>query len=177
MGDTSAQKIISEIESSKALPLSRVLVALGVRHTGRRMCRRLAGAFSTMDDLLAADVEKLAAVDGVGEVRAASIKAELEELRSVIERLAKSGVNMTEPREAKVEGGALEGKRVCVTGSVPGLNRDEAHALVERLGGTVVSGVTKKTDLLVVGDGGGSKAKKAAELGVTVMAATDLLAL
>jgi DNA ligase (NAD+) len=177
MGDTSAQKIISEIETSKALPLSRVLVALGVRHTGRRMCRRLAGAFSTMDALLAADVEKLAAVDGVGEVRAASIKAELEELRSVIDRLAKSGVNMTEPREAKIEGGALEGKRVCVTGSVPGLNRDEAHALVERLGGTVVSGVTKKTDLLVVGDGGGSKAKKAAELGVTVMAATDLLAL
>ena len=177
MGDTSAQNIITEIETSKNLPLSRVLVALGVRHTGRRMCKRLAGVFQTMDALLAASVEDLAAVDGVGEVRAASIKAELEELRGVIERLAESGVNMSEPQGEKVEGGALEGKRVCVTGSVPGLNRDEAHALVERLGGVVVSGVTKKTDLLVVGDGGGSKAKKAAELGVVVMPASDLLAL
>ncbi len=177
MGDTSAQKIISEIEASKTLPLSRVLVALGVRHTGRRMCKRLAGAFQTMDALLDASIADLAAVDGVGEVRAASIKAELDELRGVIERLAALGVNMTEPREEKVEGGALAGKRVCVTGSVPGLNRDEAHALVERLGGVVVSGVTKKTDLLVVGDGGGSKAKKAAELGVSVMTAGELIAL
>jgi DNA ligase (NAD+) len=177
MGDTSAQNIVTEIEASKNLPLSRVLVALGVRHTGRRMCKRLAGVFQTMDALLAAGIEDLAAVDGVGEVRATSIKAELDELRGVIERLAKSGVNMLEPQEDKIEGGALEGKRVCVTGSVPGLNRDEAHALVERLGGVVVSGVTKKTDLLVVGDGGGSKAKKAAELGVVVMTASDLLAL
>lgn len=177
MGETSAQKIITEIEASKVLPLSRVLVSLGVRHTGRRMCKRLAGSFSTMEALLAASVEDLAAVDGVGAVRAASIQAELDELRGVIGRLTQSGVNMAEPQEERVEGGALSGKRVCVTGSVPGLNRDEAHALVERLGGTVVSGVTKKTDILVLGDGGGSKAKKAAELGVTVMAASDFIAL
>jgi DNA ligase (NAD+) len=177
MGETSAAKVVAELEGAKALPLSRVLTALGVRLTGRRMCRRIAEHFGSMDALRQATVDELAAVEGIGEVRAESILAELAELAEVIERLAACGVRMDEPVAAKPAGGALAGKRVCVTGSVPGLNRDEAHALVERLGGTVMSGVTKKTDLLVQGDGGGSKAKKAAELGVAVMTAEAFLTL
>lgn len=177
MGETSAAKVAAQLEGAKAQPLSRVLTALGVRLTGRRMCRRIAAHFGSMDALRGATIDELASIEGIGEVRAESILAELAELADVIERLAAAGLRMDEPAVERTTTGPLEGKRVCVTGSVPGLNRDEAHALVERLGGTVVSGVTKKTDLLVQGDGGGSKAKKAAELGVAVMAAEELVAL
>ena len=130
-----------------------------------------------MEAVLAATVDTLAGVDGIGEVRARSIREELDELTDVIERLKTHGVNMTEPKTDRPVGGPLSGKKVCVTGSIPGLNRDEAHARVESLGGTVVAGVTKKTDLLVIGDGGGSKAKKAAELGVETLDAAGFLAL
>lgn len=178
MGEVSAAKIMLEIEKAKSLPLHRVLVALGVRHTGRRMCRRLAGAFKDMDSLMRASVEDLAAVEGVGEVRAAAIRGELDEMRDVVNRLRASGVNMVESAAGDaVTNGPLSGKRVCVTGSITGLNRDEAHARVEALGGTVVAGVSKKTDLLVVGDGGGGKAKKASELGVATMDSSEFLAL
>jgi DNA ligase (NAD+) len=71
----------------------------------------------------------------------------------------------------------LAGKKVCVTGSVPGHTRDSAHAFVEALGGTVVSSVSSKTDLLVVGDGGGSKAKKAEQLGIKTISGAELVAM
>ena len=177
MGETSAQKIMNEIEASKALPFSRVLTSLGVRKTGRRICRRLASHFISMDALCSASVEDLSVVEGVGAVRAEFIHGELQELADVISRLNALGVGRDEVVTEKAAGGALDGLRVCVTGSVPGYTRDGAQALVESLGGVAVSSVSKKTDLLVVGDGGGSKAAKAVELGVRVMTAQELIAL
>ena len=110
-------------------------------------------------------------------MRAEVIHGELQELSDVISRLNALGVGKDEVVEEKAVGGALYGLRVCVTGSIPGYTRDGAQALVESLGGVSVSSVSKKTDLLVVGDGGGSKAAKAAELGVKIMTAQELLAL
>lgn len=177
MGETSARNVLAQIEKARALPFSRVLTALGVRLTGRRMCQRLARHFGSFEALRAASPEELAAIEGVGEVRAASIHAELCELSGVCERLIAGGIGLTEPVAEVAAETPLAGKKVCVTGSIAGLNRDEAHTLVERLGGKVVSGVTKSTDLLVIGDGGGSKAKKAAELGITTMTGEEFVAL
>jgi DNA ligase (NAD+) len=177
IGETSARNVLAQIEKARELPFSRVLTALGVRLTGRRMCQRLARHFGSFVALRAATTDELAAIEGVGEVRAASIQAELVELGMVCERLISGGVGLSEPVAEVAETAPLAGKKVCVTGSIAGLNRDEAHALVERLGGKVVSGVTKSTDLLVLGDGGGSKAKKAVELGVATMTGDELLAL
>jgi len=179
MGQVSATNLVSAIQGSKSQPMSRVLTGLGVRMTGRSMSRRLARHFGTMDALLAADVPQLQQVEGVGPERAAMIAAELVELTPLIQKLAKAGVNMAEPQDAVAESiDRMPLQRpdgtpmtVVVTGSVPGLTRDEGNEAVERLGGKSSGSVSKKTDLVVVGDGAGSKADKAVQLGVRVMPA------
>jgi DNA ligase (NAD+) len=177
LGQVSATNLVNAIQGSKAQPLSRVLTGLGVRMTGRSMSRRLARHFGTMDALLAADVAQLQQVEGVGPERAAMIAAELVELTPLIEKLAAAGVNMAEPQDAvapSIDRMPLQNPdgtpmTVVVTGSVPGLTRTEGNEAVERLGGKSSGSVSKKTNLVVVGDGAGSKADKAAELGVRVM--------
>lgn len=188
LGRTSATKLVDNIRASKEKPLSRVLTGLGVRMTGRSMSRRLARHFATMQNLLAADIEALQQVEGVGPERATVIAAELVDLAPVIAKLTDRGVNMVEPgatppsaAEAEgaaepVAGGALPLQRpdgtpmtVVVTGSVPGLTRNEGNEAVEELGGRSSGSVSKKTDLVVVGDGAGSKAAKAEDLGVRIL--------
>ncbi|MDG4791155.1 NAD-dependent DNA ligase LigA [Micromonospora sp. WMMD1102] len=194
LGETSARKLVANIEASKRQPLSRVLTGLGVRMTGRSMSRRLARHFGTMEALLAASVTDLQEVDGVGPERAVTIAAELVELAPVVAKLAARGVSMAEPGvpgpSATADGGdgagdpdaptasALPLRRpdgspmtVVVTGSVPGLTRNEGNEAVERLGGKSSGSVSKRTDLVVVGEGAGSKAEKAAGLGVRVIPA------
>ncbi|MEV0728321.1 NAD-dependent DNA ligase LigA [Polymorphospora sp. NPDC050346] len=195
MGETSAGKLVANIAASKSQPLSRVLTGLGVRMTGRSMSRRLARHFGTMDALTGASVEDLQQVEGVGPERAVTIHAELVDLAPVIAKLRERGVNMAEPgvkewtpgaAEAAEEGDATadagapvlplgkpDGKpmTVVVTGSVPGLTRNEGNEAVELLGGKSSGSVSARTDLVVVGDGAGSKADKAESLGVRIMPA------
>jgi DNA ligase (NAD+) len=187
MGTVSATKLVANIEGSKTKPLGRVLTSLGVRMTGRSMSRRLARHFGTMQALQAATIDELQTVDAVGPERAATIAAELVELAPIIEKLIEAGVNMTEadspallpPSSSEVSRKPLQhpdgsAMTVVVTGSVPGLTRAEGNEAVETLGGKSSSSVSKRTDLVVVGEGAGSKADKAVELGVTVMPAERL---
>jgi DNA ligase (NAD+) len=194
LGRTSAAKLITNIEASKRQPLSRVLTGLGVRMTGRSMSRRLARHFGSMDALCAATVEQLEEVEAVGPERAATIAAELADLAPVIAKLTGRGITMMEPgvtpyaeraAAVPVEDGARLPLRkadgspmtVVVTGSVPGLTRNEGNEAVERLGGKSSGSVSKRTDLVVVGDGAGSKAAKAEELGLRIMPADRFAAL
>lgn len=196
MGDVSAGKLVANIQASKDRPLSRVLTGLGVRMTGRSISRRLARHFGTMRALLDATVEDLQQVDGIGPERAVTIAAELADLAPVIAKLTARGVNMTEPGSPglatpdpahgasdppagppplrKPDGTPMT---VVVTGSVPGLTRNEGNEAVETLGGKSSGSVSKRTDLVVVGDGAGSKADKAEQLGIPVMAADRFAAL
>jgi DNA ligase (NAD+) len=176
LGETSAANIIDEIAKAKQLPLSKQLTALGLRMTGRRISRRLAQAFPTMTALRAATVEQLAEVDSMGPVRAESVVEELASLSDVVDRLEALGVNLTEP-VADTSDKVWAGKKVCATGRIEGLSRDEVNAAVESLGATATSSVSKNTDLLVVGSGGGSKRAKAEKLGVPVMDGDEFLAL
>ncbi|GAA1500001.1 NAD-dependent DNA ligase LigA [Dactylosporangium maewongense] len=200
MGEVSATKLVAAIEASKSQPLARVLTGLGVRMTGRSMSRRLARHFGTMQALLDASVEDLKQVEGVGPERAVTVAAELVDLAPVIEKLVAHGVNMTEPdlpappaattddsdADSPAAGAtiALPLRRpdgtpmtVVVTGSVPGLTRDEGNEAVERLGGKSSGSVSKRTDLVVVGDGAGSKADKAEQLGIRILPADQFAAL
>jgi DNA ligase (NAD+) len=176
MGDTSALKIVQQIQGARKQPMSRVFVALGLRSSGRRMCKRIAETFPTLEALKRASVDELAAIEGIGEVRAMTIVEELSKLSDTVDRLIEMQVGVAEV-VGRPQGGPLDGKRVCVTGSVPGHTRDSATALVEALGGTVVSSVSSKTDLLVVGEGGGSKTKKAESLGIQMISGADLVAM
>lgn len=183
LGTVSATNLVNSIAATKTRPLSRVLTGLGIRMTGRTLSRRIARHFGTMDNLLAATPAEWEQVDGIGSERAAVILAELAEVAPLIAKLAAHGVNMTEPTgpAAGPDTGAATGAvlplrrpdgspmTVVVTGSVPGLTRNQGNEAVEELGGKSSGSVSAKTDFVVVGDGAGSKASKAADLGLPVL--------
>ncbi|MET8879660.1 NAD-dependent DNA ligase LigA [Streptomyces rubiginosohelvolus] len=196
MGETSTDNLLAAIEAARSRPLSRVFCALGVRGTGRSMSRRIARYFATMDRIVAADVETLQRVDGIGKEKAAAVVAELVELAPLIDKLVAAGVSMTEPgatpppepgteEEAAAGAGAeavgdagtgftlpLAGMTVVVTGAMSGalekLSRNQMNELIERAGGKSSSSVSKRTSLLVAGDKAGSKRTKAEDLGVRI---------
>ncbi|MFE2811646.1 NAD-dependent DNA ligase LigA [Streptomyces nigra] len=186
MGETSTDNLLAALAAAKGQPLSRVLCALGVRGTGRSMSRRIARHFATMDNIRAADAEAMQQVEGIGTEKAPSIIAELAELASLIDKLAAAGVNMTEPgatpppppgsasddsdEQTEGTGGPLAGMTVVVTGAMTGplekLSRNQMNELIEQAGGRSSSSVSKKTTLVVAGDGAGSKRAKADSLGI-----------
>ena len=178
-GALSAANLVAGIDASRSQPLSRLLVALGIRHVGPTGARAVARAFGTLPGIAAASVEELAAVDGVGLIIAASLAEFLsaDTNVAVVERLGRAGVSMEEPVAAagSESGGAgaaalpqtLEGKTVVVTGAVPDYTREGAEEAITQRGGKSPGSVSKKTFALVVGASpGASKLKKAEELGV-----------
>ncbi|MDX6349334.1 MAG: ligase [Streptomyces sp.] len=182
MGPTSTDNLLTAIEQAKSQPLSRVLCALGVRGTGRSMSRRIARYFATMDHLRAADAEAMQQVEGIGVEKAPVIVAELAQLAPVIDKLVAAGVNMTEPgatpptadsSEEAVAPGPLHGMTVVVTGAMTGpleqLSRNQMNELIERAGGKSSSSVSKRTSLLVAGEGAGSKRDKAEDLAIRIV--------
>ncbi|MFD4545943.1 NAD-dependent DNA ligase LigA [Streptomyces sp. NPDC058466] len=197
MGETSTDNLLTAIDTAKGRPLSRVLCALGVRGTGRSMSRRIARYFATMDTIRAADAETMQQVEGIGTEKAPSIVAELTELAPLIDKLADAGVNMTEPGAtppatpgdadggadggAETTGGPLAGMTVVVTGAMAGtlekLSRNQMNELIERAGGRSSSSVSKKTSLVVAGEGAGSKRAKAESLGVRLATPDEFAAL
>jgi len=189
-GAISAANLVAAIEASKTQPLSRLLVALGVRHVGPTGARAVARAFGSLEAIEAAGAEQLSAVDGVGGVIAASLAEFLaaETNASVIGRLRAAGVSTEEPGAAGATGGGegaadtvpqtLDGKTVVVTGAVPGYTREGAEEAIMARGGKSPGSVSKKTYALVVGDApGASKTKKAEDLGVPTMDASGFDAL
>ncbi|MEU9992328.1 NAD-dependent DNA ligase LigA [Streptomyces sp. NPDC048045] len=196
MGETSTDNLLTAIAKAKEQPLSRVLCALGVRGTGRSMSRRIARYFATMDHVRAADAEAMQQVEGIGIEKAPSIVAELAELAPLIDKLIAAGVNMTEPgatpppadttaqdgtAAAPAQTGPLAGMTVVVTGAMTGdlekLSRNEMNELIERAGGRSSSSVSKKTTLVVAGEGAGSKRVKAEQLGVRLATPDEFAAL
>jgi DNA ligase (NAD+) len=171
MGALSAANLVAGIDASRAKPLSRLLVALGIRHLGPTGAKAVAAAMGSLDTIRAADIDALAAIDGVGEVIAESVVAFVQNPSNVVvlDRLVALGVTTTERRTAVVTP-TLEGKAVVVTGTVPGFSRDEATSAIEVRGGTSPGSVSKKTFCVVVGESpGAAKLTKATELGVPIV--------
>ncbi|MFI9810079.1 NAD-dependent DNA ligase LigA [Streptomyces sp. NPDC052301] len=198
MGETSTDNLLAAITEAKEQPLARVLCALGIRGTGRSMSRRIARHFATMDHVRAADAVAMQQVDGIGAEKAPSIVTELAELAPLIDRLAAAGVNMTEPgatppsaadtgpgsdstADSPIDSGPLAGMTVVVTGAMTGslerLTRTEMNELIERAGGRSSSSVSKRTTLVVAGEGAGSKRAKAEQLGVRLATPDDFATL
>ena len=181
MGAKSAANVIAEIEESKSRPLHRLLFALGLRHVGERAAKVLAARFGTMEAIAAADLDTLLAVPEVGPKTAASVREffDTAAAAALVKRLAASGVRMTaEKAQARsAETSPLAGKTIVLTGTIPGLSREEAKARIERLGGRVAASVSKKTDLVIAGDDAGSKLEKARELGIEIRGPREIEAL
>jgi len=179
VGETVAAKIVTEIDLSKTQPLNRVITSLGIRKTGRTMGRRLAAHFKSLSSLRSASITDITEVEGIAVDKATVIYDGLREMSPVIDRLVAAGVSTKVDTVPTVNVSVLPlaGKKVVVTGTVPGLTRTEAQEAVEALGGTATSSVSKTTDVVVVGEGAGSKADKAAQLGIPVMDAEKFAAL
>ena len=147
----------------------------------KRPAKALARRFGSLDRLASATLDDLQKVEDVGPSVAASVVAWFAEPRhqALVGKLRAAGVQaaLVEEQSAAVAEGPLTGKSVVITGTLPGLSRDEAKALVEQLGGKPVSSVSKKTDLVIAGAEAGSKLGKAQELGIVVWGAEELLAL
>lgn len=184
LGNTTAAKILAGLEASKNQSLARIVCSLGIKMTGRGMSRRLAAAFGSMDALVNATEREFLnkGIDAVGPARATAFVRGFSMMSEDIARMAAAGVKMVEEvtpatAEASDAPKPLAGMKVVVTGTVPGLSRNEAAEAVERLGGIPSGSVSKATSLVVVGEGAGSKAAKAEELGVRIMAAEEFAAL
>jgi DNA ligase (NAD+) len=174
--EKSAENLVAAIEESKKRPLSRLLNALGVRHVGEQSAQLLARHFGTMDRLMAASADDILEVRGVGEIIAHAVSSffATDSTRALIEKLRAHGLRFDEPVQVAADG-ALRGKTVVITGTLPTLSRGEATAIVERAGGRVTSGVSKATSFVVVGEDAGSKLEKAKQLGVETIDEAELL--
>ena len=175
LGAVSAAALVGAIERAKVQPLSRLLVALGIRHVGPVAARVLATWFRSYAALVEAPLAELETIDGVGPVIAASV---FQFVRSpeVIERMARlahAGLTLVEPSSGALEE-TLKGRAVVVTGSVPGFTRELAEAAIVARGGTSPGTVSAKTYCVVVGDApGASKLTRARSLGVPLVGADE----
>lgn len=174
--DKGTDALLAAIEASKSQPLSRLLTALGIRHVGAIAAQLLARHFGNLDDLARATKEEIGAVRGVGDIIADGVVAYFSDrsARRLIEKLRTSGVNFTEPRQVAA-GGALSGKTVVITGTLPNLSRTKATEVVEQAGGRVTNSVSKATSFLVAGEEAGSKLEKAKSLGIEIIDEAELL--
>ena len=186
-GATSVRNLFAAIAARRSIALNRFLYALGIRRVGETNSKRLARHFGTIEAVRAAaraaadpageGRAELHAIDGLGDTVAEALadffaephnEEELDRLLSAV---------TVEPMEAAAAASAISGKTIVFTGSLERMTRDEAKARAEALGAKVSGSVSKKTDIVVVGPGAGSKEKKARELGLNVITEDAWMAL
>lgn len=172
MGEKSAGNLLTSISSAKEQPFSKVLFALGIRHVGANGAKVLARNLKTISAIRQASVEDLTQINEIGETTATSIVSWFgnEYNCNKINRLTAAGLQFEDFSAAElVSGSPFAGKTVVFTGTLETMTRDEAEALVEKLGGKSAGSVSKKTHFVVTGSDAGSKAAKARELGVPIL--------
>jgi len=169
IGEKSADALLQEIERSKQSPLARVIFGLGIRFVGERTAQLLSGAFGSMPELQKAEKEELERVNEVGPRVAEAVYDFFrnEKNQLVLEKLKAAGIDPV--AEKKAISNLLGGRTFVLTGTLPGMTREEAKARIETAGGRVSGSVSKKTSFVVAGEDAGSKLDKAKQLGVTVM--------
>jgi DNA ligase (NAD+) len=172
----SAEKVIASVEASKQRPFGRVLFALGIPHVGDVNAQLLADEFGSIETLAHAAPEEIAAVEGVGPVIAEAVSSWFldEEHAEVVRALAEAGVQLSGQRRERAVDGPLAGKVVVVTGAIEGHTRDSIRDHLTAMGAKVTDSISKKTDYLISGEGGGSKREKAEQLGVPVVTLEEL---
>ncbi len=173
----SANKAIEAIAESKKQPFERVLFAIGIRYVGATVAKRLASAFKSIDNLIAAPVEQLKAAQDIGEVIAQSVRTffDKEENIQLINRLRDAGLQMS-MKEQVLASDSLSGKQFVVSGVFDAISRDDLKALLASHGGKVVNSISGKTDYVVAGANmGPAKLEKAQKLGVSIIGYDDLL--
>lgn len=173
MGEKSAKNLINSIEKSKSRGLDKFIFALGIRHVGQKASKLIAKTFKSIDKLMIAGEEDISQIDGIGDIIAKSIVSyfKIPQNIELIENLKNCGINM-ELKDNVIDN-KLSGKSFVLTGTLQKYTRSEASKLIESLGGTVTSSVSKKTSYVLAGSEPGSKADKAKKLGVDIISEED----
>ncbi len=176
MGEKSAGNVIRNIDHSRFLPMPRVISALGIRFVGERTAELLAEHFGSMEKIETASIDELQQAAEVGPKVAESIYTFFREPQNqqLMERLKKGNLSFEYTVRRKKDG-PLSGITFVLTGTLPGMSREEAKYRIESAGGKVAAAVSKKTSFVVAGDEAGTKLDKARSLGVPVIDEAGLL--
>ena len=180
MGEKSASNIIKSIADSVKVPYQRVLFALGIRHVGETVAKTLAMEFSSIEELMAADIERLTNVKEIGPKIAASIRNYFEDPENceIINRLRTYGLQFSGARSDRKRGGTLDGKTIVISGVFSKYSRDELKDMIEENGGKNSSSISGSTSFILAGENmGPAKKEKAASLGVPLMSESEFLIL
>lgn len=190
-GDKSTTKLFEGINKAKTITLNRFLYALGIRTVGEITAKILAKNYVTLDNLLdkmkesskrdlfgnryTEEYNKFNSIDGIGEKTANTILDYFEDGRNI--KIIKDLQNILNIIDYKssTENGILDGKTILFTGTLKNMTRAEAKAKAESMGAKVLSGISSKLDILVVGEEAGSKLKKAQEMDIEIMNEDDWL--
>ncbi len=177
--EQSSSNLYAAIDVSRVRPLDRFIFALGIPHVGSVAARDLAAGFSSLDEFMSASRERLTSVQGIGDETADAILSFFDTPQNVevIRRLQERGVRPGAVIPSAAPESPLKGKTICFTGTLSSMTRSQAQARARNLGARVVEGVSRNLDYLVVGRDPGSKADRAASLGVTVLGEDEFLAM
>ncbi len=173
--EKNTDKLLEAIETSKKNDAYRLLTGLGISNVGKAAARAIMRNLRNFDALMNASSERLTQVEDIGEVSAECIRQFFakEENRRLMKRLKEAGLTM-ECLEEENEDARFAGLTFVITGTLPTMDRKDAAALIEKMGGKVTGSVSKKTTYLLAGERAGSKRKKAEELGIPVISEEEL---
>lgn len=178
-GQKSIDNMVAGIENSKQKPFEKVLFALGIRHVGETVAKKLAQHFKSIDNLASASVEEIYAVQDIGIRIAESVHTYLKDSDHIEElnKLISFGLNFKiEEKEVVLSGDSLAGKTFLISGVFADISRDDLAALIESHGGKMISSISAKLNYLVAGDKmGPSKLAKAEKLNIPIISDQDLL--
>jgi DNA ligase (NAD+) len=176
-GEKSINNLLESIELSKNSSLERLLFGLGIRHIGVKTAKIICAKYSNIDNIISANLEELINIRDVGPKVAASIKDffSKEENINLINELKSLNLNMIYHGKTIENNPLFQDKTFVLTGNLDTYSRDQASSIIESLGGKITSSVTRKTDVVLVGNDSGSKYDKAKELGVTIWIEQDFL--
>ena len=182
VGHTIAAKLVKAIEDSKKQSFARVLHGLGIRNVGENCAELLVNVCPTLDKLMAASIDDLSQIEGIGPIMAENIHSFFinEQNMDLINRLKLSGLCFDDSARISEEQSGekpLDGNTYVLTGTLTesGLSRDEAGAKLKALGAKVSSSVSSKTTAVIAGEAAGSKLDKAKDLGITILSEQDFL--
>jgi DNA ligase (NAD+) len=178
-GERSITNMLEGIEKSKQMPFDRVLFGLGIRYVGATVAKKLTTHFKTIDNLMAASVEELNAVEEIGERIARSLVEYFEDgkHRKEIEKLKERGLQfVAEENEVVLQSDKLVGKSFIISGTFEKYSRDELKDIIEQNGGKILSSISAKLDYLVAGDNmGPAKLEKATKLNIPIISDDELM--
>lgn len=169
-GEKSINNLLDSVEKSKDNSLEKLLFALGIRHVGKKIAKIIASHYKNIDNIINASKEDIESIEDIGSIIAISIREYFDnnDNLKMIEELKSIGMNMTYIGSVINEDDNFSNKTFVLTGTLSKMGRNEASLEIEKRGGKTTSSVTKKTDVVIVGDSPGSKYDKAKELGIEI---------